>query len=194
MAPKYKPGIHYTSSNDPDMVVCYTEGHVNDQDAWVPPVNNRILSRLAELKGKKVIGWKKCSWYDKRIKARHHALVELEIAARTQRVQPKNYKCRAASARVLSIHECVPGKGNRYNHWKMTGKKLRMSRSHHDPDFVYRVGERVKPVRPWAYEYANTFKTIKKRTGSATFVRDHRECATGIHFFLTQKEALRYLL
>lgn len=197
---RIKPKIYFTATADPDMVTLHTEGYYDHSvdgtnSKWVNSTSETVPTELFKLFGKKVIGWKKARWIDKRLKKRRCALIELEIAPNTQRIQPRNHKCRAKSAKVLRIFECEPGIGKRYNWWKLTGKQLRMARSAHDDTFVYRVGARVKPVPHWAYQYHSGGKTTKVRVkGTDKFVRDHRECSPGIHFFLDQKTAQRYSL
>jgi hypothetical protein len=81
-------------------------------------------------------------------------LVVLEIPAEAARSNATGRKCRAEFARVLK----TPG-GN-------------PAHSKHDPNFVYRVGEIVRPDA-WCPDR-------------------WQECAGGIHFFLTRIEAENY--
>lgn len=116
-------------------------------------------SRLSRRKGKVVIGWKK-------VRQGHgFAIVKLRIAANTRRMQPMDYKCRAACARVLEIRK-FPFVGP-------TGRKLRFGYSDYDSDFVYRVGATVRPKRSYSTRRI--------------------ECDSGIHFFLTEQEAREYM-
>ena len=53
------------------------------------------------------------------------------------------------------------------------GEPIGETFSAHDPSFVYRVGETVTPREPWCEDR-------------------WRECASGIHFFITREEAEAY--
>jgi hypothetical protein len=81
-------------------------------------------------------------------------IVVLEIPAEAARSNANGRKCRAEFARVL----------------KTPGGKL--AHSKHDPNFVYCVGETVRP--------------------DAWCTDRWQECAGGIHFFLTREEAEAY--
>jgi hypothetical protein len=88
-------------------------------------------------------------------------IATLEVPADARRTSSLvGRKCRAEFARVVSIQQpdgrCGPAIGY----------------SMHDPTFVYKVGELVRPAR---------------------FSDDIRvECAPGIHFFITRREAVEY--
>ena len=90
-----------------------------------------------------LIGWKKC---------RNDVLVKLEIPANAKRSNAARRKCRAEFARVLEII----GAEEAVSHW--------------NSDFVYRVGEIVKPDLPFDENRWD-------------------ECASGIHFWITEEEA-----
>lgn len=135
-------------------------------------------SRIDLLKGKKIIGWKKacifyrrCSEGEKRYK--QFVLIKLEIPADADRVQPCDRKCRAAKAKVLSIVTL------RTEYWMEKqysgGKQISVAYSDWDSDFKYRKGRYVYPKE----EFDNSL---------------YNECCSGIHFFLTRKEALDYVL
>ena len=82
-------------------------------------------------------------------------IVEIEIPAEAKRSNAAGRKCRAEYAVVIS----TPGNSS--------------AESTYDATFVYRVGEVVRPTKP--------------------FCDDRwQECASGIHFFLTWAEAERY--
>lgn len=131
--------------------------HHRDYNGTYPPIK--------ALDGREVIGYKKAikisapdstSYFpDERC-----AIVTLRITAETPRMQPYHDKCRAAKATVLEIRDML------------TGRKLETARSVFDRKFIYRVGETVRPTRPFSYEYD--------------------DCATGIHFFLLEHAARRY--
>ncbi len=86
----------------------------------------------------------------------HHVIAKLEIPAGARRTSSLvGRKCRAEFAKVIEL-----------------SGKAETGYSHHDPTFLYRVGEEVRPDR---------------------FDDDIRvECACGIHFFITRKEAERF--
>ena len=97
--------------------------------------------------------WKKC---------RDGAVVKLLIPDTALRSSASGRKCRASEAVVLTIYD-------------KDGNEINEARSGHDSDFVYRVGETVKPVQEFDTNRWN-------------------ECAPGIHFFVTREEAERYEL
>ena len=97
--------------------------------------------------------WKKC---------KDGAVVKLLIPDTALRSSATGRKCRASEAVVLTIYD----KG---------GNEISEARSGHDSDFIYRVGETVKPVQKFDTNRWN-------------------ECAPGIHFFVTREEAERYEL
>lgn len=95
--------------------------------------------------------WKKC---------RDGVIAKLLIPADAKRTSATGRKCRASEAVVLALYD-------------KDGNEITEARSNYDNDFVYRVGETVKPKKPFD---------------------DNRwdECASGIHFFVTREEAERY--
>ena len=97
--------------------------------------------------------WKKC---------RDGAVVKLLIPDTALRSSASGRKCRASEAVVLTIYD-------------KDGNEINKARSGHDSDFIYRVGETVKPVQEFDTNRWN-------------------ECAPGIHFFVTREEAERYEL
>lgn len=94
------------------------------------------------------------------------AIVVLEIPAHAKRSSAFGSKCRASEAVVKAIW----GYGK-------NGKRVKLGSavSSHDPDFIYHVGETVRPVLPFC---ENRFE----------------ECASGIHHFMTYEEAKDYPL
>lgn len=94
------------------------------------------------------------------------AIVVLEIPAHARRSSAFGSKCRASEAVVKAIWGYGKN-GNRV--------KLESAVSSHDPNFVYRVGETVKPTHPFC---ENRFD----------------ECSSGIHHFMTYEEAKDYPL
>jgi hypothetical protein len=98
-------------------------------------------------------------------------IAKLEISAQDHaHIHISNYsldarKCRASSAKVLSLH--TPSDNVRL--------RIKSARSSFDSDFVYRIGETVRP---------------KDR---AFDKRPKQVCAPGIHFFLTFDDAARYI-
>jgi hypothetical protein len=94
-----------------------------------------------------VIGWKKC---------RDDKIVKLLIPAEAKRSHAFGRKCRAEYAEVLEIY-----KGKR---------KVKQAVSTWDSNFIYEVGETVKPKRPFDENWTD-------------------ECSSGIHFYITRLEA-----
>ncbi|UEA61567.1 DUF5758 domain-containing protein [Gordonia otitidis] len=93
-----------------------------------------------------IIGWKKCQG---------GRLVKLLIPSDAKRSNASGRKCRAEYARVLEI---LHGDTN-----------VDEARSQHDSEFIYCVGETVRPD---------------------SFDEDRwNECAPGIHFYITRAEA-----
>ena len=97
------------------------------------------------------IGWKKCD---------DGAIVKVQIPAAAKRSSAYGRKCRCSEAIVLAITD-------KY------GRPLIAAKSNYDDKFVYRVGQIVRPAKPfeenrWA------------------------ECASDIHFFMTKQEAIDY--
>lgn len=121
----------------------------------------RKPTRLSALAGKTITVYKKAFFRSPSCRPRgQHAIITLRIAHNTQRMQPKNYKCRAASAKVIEIRSMA------------SGRKLSKAYSFHRNEFIYRPGETVRPILPYDPR--------------------HKECASGIHFFLTKQEAEAY--
>ena len=91
------------------------------------------------------VGWKNCQ---------HGVIVKLLIPEDAKRSSATSRKCRASKAVVLEVIGADEGL------------------SHHDTDFVYKVGEEV---------VADSFDDDR-----------WNECSHGIHFFITRKEAENY--
>ena len=89
-----------------------------------------------------LIGWKKL---------RSNVIAKLLIPEYAKRSHAFGRKCRAEFAEVLELHGADIGY------------------SQHDPNFVYRVGDVVKP-HEWSEDW-------------------QKECAGGIHFWITRAEA-----
>ena len=87
-------------------------------------------------------------------------IAKLEIPADAKRTSSLvGRKCRAEYAKVLSITNT-------------DGKEVLSGRSQHDENYIYKVGESIRPNK---------------------FDPDPRvECTNGIHFFITRKEAENY--
>ena len=98
------------------------------------------------------IAWKKCN---------ANIIVKLLIPDTALRSSATGRKCRASEAKVLTIYDMD------------TGIEVENAHSCHDPTFVYRVGETVKPTCEFDPDRWN-------------------ECTSGIHFFITREEAERY--
>ena len=90
-----------------------------------------------------LIGYKKCL---------NNVIVKLLIPKEAKRSSSFGRKCRAEYATVLEL-----SKGTE-------------ATSEYDEDFKYRVGETVKPIKPFDENW-------------------QEECASGIHFYITRLEA-----
>ena len=108
------------------------------------------------------VGWKKACYRDEE-NYRNECIVKLEIPADAKRSNGTARKCRASKARVMGI-ETIDGK-------PLDGS-IRVF-SDHDEDFTYANGFMVEPTEPFC---ENRWK----------------ECASGIHFFITREEAVVY--
>ena len=93
-----------------------------------------------------IIGWKKTQ----------EGIVKLRVPAEAQRSNATGRKCRASEAKVLAIYTT-------------DGSEITEAHSTYDPNFVYQVGE---TVRPDSYDPDRW-----------------NECAPGIHFYITREEA-----
>ena len=93
-----------------------------------------------------LIGYKKC---------RGGIIVKLLIPIDAKRSHAFGRKCRAEFAKVLEIFGASE------------------ARSQEDGGFVYKIGETVRPTKPFNEDWTN-------------------ECSTGIHFFITRIEAVNY--
>jgi len=107
----------------------------------------KIIAKTRILPDGDIIGWKKC---------RNGVLVKLLIPATAKRSHAFGRKCRAEFAKVVEI----------------IGAETAVSQ--YDCEFIYEVGEEVKPVAPFSEDWQN-------------------ECESGIHFFITRIEAEEYL-
>jgi hypothetical protein len=94
-----------------------------------------------------IIGYKKC---------RNNIIVKLLIPKEAKRSSAFGRKCRAEYAQVLEI---------------FSGAEKAVSQE--DSNFIYKVGETVRPTKPFNEDWTN-------------------ECSTGIHFFITKIEAENY--
>lgn len=140
------------------------------------------MSRIDAFEGKKIIGWKKAVRLTKSGARQYHVLIKLEIGARTRRVQPKNKKCRAASARALEIVS-LPSK---YPYTEVGGRKLKHAFASWG---LYRRRFRYDNRRRFRYDIGQIVKPEKKYDPNP-----NEECCSGIHFFLTEQEARDYSL
>jgi Family of unknown function (DUF5758) len=130
-----------------------------------------MTNRIDEFVGKKIIGYKK-AW--RFVGDKHYdVLVTLEIGPRTRRVQPRDYKCRAARAKVLAIETLKTKRSVWFKLDEVGGRKIKFAVSKWDRTFRYGVGKVVKP---------------KKKYDPS----ENSECRSGIHFFLTRQEARNY--
>jgi len=93
-----------------------------------------------------IIGWKKCQ---------RNIIVKLLIPKEAKRNNAFGRKCRAEYADVLEIF----------------GAEKAVSQ--YDNKFIYEVGKRVAPTKPFDENFMN-------------------ECSTGIHFFITRLEAEKH--
>lgn len=122
-----------------------------------------------------VVGYKKCyvddgtynTFEDRRnLWTRKRCIVKLHIPVKAQRRQPTNYKCRASRATVVGIFEYLRVEDK----VKLT-KINAVGQPYNKPRTTvrYKVGNVVRPEQP--------------------FGKLNEECASGIHFFLSAKEA-----
>lgn len=171
--PKPREKTYLNSTSNPDVMAKYS--WTSEKAIGFQP------TRLAALVGKTIKVWKKAFLgtvvdgvpskvrYGAGLRCKR-ALVQLEISAEAERVQPENKKCRTAMAKVLAIY--VIDRDGKVSAEKASAKFFGISG--HDDTFLYKVGEEVKP--------------------RDKFIRSTQECSDGIHFFLTKKEALNYLV
>lgn len=111
------------------------------------------------------IGWKKAFVYPDDDRD-NYAIVKLEIPEEAKRSSAFGRKCRASEAKVLGIWPIKNDKPD-FEH------PIDIAYSLHDPGFVYATGKTVTPILTYDDNPYN-------------------ECASGIHFFITQQEALDY--
>ncbi len=132
--------------------------------------------RILEHEGKTLIGYKKVRLDDANNYSQEceYGIVTLKIGPKTPRQQAKARKCRAAKATVVSIKALLEtgylGRHDTYNN----KRRPKVAYSDYDPAFKYRIGKTVTPTAPYDPAY--------------------KECASGIHFFLTEQEALDYAI
>lgn len=136
-------------------------------------------TRLSKLKGQTIEVWKKAYRTGRRTSGESpYVLIKLSVHRNALRRQPKNDKCRASSATVISIHPMETRVSYATGMPAITNvvyekRRLKRAKSSYDA-MVYEVGQKVRPK--FAFDLRNL------------------ECGSGIHFFLTQKEALEYSL
>ena len=142
----YDPLINYKSTNKMNVVECYNRAHKR---------KIKVKARIADFKGKKIIAWKKAlisfrnsnNW-----EPPSYCLVKLEIPAKAARYQPRNYKCRSSSAKVLEIYRVnFDLYGNCIREAKPDNTIVASSRR--DPAFLYKVGITVKPRFNFSRDY-----------------------------------------
>ena len=95
--------------------------------------------------------WKKC---------RDGVIAKLLVPETAKRSSATSRKCRASEAIVLALYD-------------KNGNEVDKAMSQHDSDFIYHVGDTVKPTERFD---ENRWE----------------ECSSGIHFFVTREEAERY--
>ena len=95
--------------------------------------------------------WKKC---------RDGVIAKLLVPETAKRSSATSRKCRASEAIVLALYD-------------ENGNEVDKAMSQHDSDFIYHVGDTVKPTEQFD---ENRWE----------------ECSSGIHFFVTREEAERY--
>ena len=117
--------------------------------------------------------WKACFVYQRGEYAKYAypAIVHLRIPEDAERVSSYGRKCRASKAKVLSIEICLMESDGCRKFVSVEPKVVGIS--YFDDQTHYMVGKTVTP--------ANKFDNL----------RSH-ECASGIHFFTTKDEALKY--
>jgi len=145
------------------------------------PVRKRKRIPLLKYAGKKVIGYKK-AWSTSGFHV--PVIVTLEFAANVRGQSVRGKKCRASRGKVLAINRLERASYGPDGVAKYTlGRKLKSAKSGFHSDFKYRVGEVVVPDQ-----------TYRHGTRMAKYNPELRECAAGIHFFLTLQEAMDYCL
>jgi uncharacterized protein YjbI with pentapeptide repeats len=92
----------------------------------------------------------------------HACIVKLLIPEDAKRSSATGRKCRASKAKVLDIQTIGGDSLGNVTAWSM-----------HENSFVYKIGRIVEPSKPFD---ENRWK----------------ECASGIHFFITRQEAVKY--
>ena len=150
--------VKITHQYDPSMIV-----YEDDAATTKETVENAVKSG-ANLDGANLPAFSHCpeigsfAAFKKLQKGR---IAVLEIPAEAKRTSSLiSRKCRAEFAKVIRI-ESVDG-----------AEQFDSGISQHDHQFVYQVGEIVRPDR-----YCDDIRT---------------ECSSGIHFFITRKEAVDY--
>lgn len=118
----------------------------------------RILSPMACPEKGEYKAWKKCF----RLRDDKEVYAKLLIPASARRSSANGSKCRASKAKVLGFYNAK-------------GRRIKLEKAHAwwDENFIYTVGETVKPTRPFD----------KNR---------YDECTSGIHHFMTLDEAVEW--
>lgn len=108
------------------------------------------------------IGWKRALTYYRQL---HNipCVVKLQIPAAAKRCSSTSTKCRCDLALVLEVQNLEGDPIENYDYIY----------SSYDPSFRYRVGDWIRPEKPFEENRWNT-------------------CSSGIHFFVDREEATRY--
>lgn len=131
-----------------------------------PEIMNSICPLVCPEKGA-FIGWKTANVempYEAGVLEMVTVIIELQIPECAKRSSATGRKCRCDKALVLDI-------------WSLNGVRLSkgtVAHSCYDPTFTYEVGQKL---------YVEIFDDDR-----------WNECSTGIHFFITEQEAIDYAL
>jgi hypothetical protein len=172
----YSTNFKNSTIKDSNILRCYSDCAFNH----IKFMNTRLCNNsISFVKSKNIdakqivpstgafIGWKKAIPVDSSTGYRlpGYVIVKLQILASSKRVGI-NRKCRCNKAKVLKMYRIDE-----------EGKKLKddisCAISIYNSDFVYKVGETVE-------------------VSLSCFDEEPNECSNGIHFFLTEQEAIDY--
>lgn len=143
----------------------------DEENEFMAMINSSVIPMACPVNGE-FYAYKACFM----MASKNICIVKLRIPNDAKRSSGFNNKCRCDKAEVIDIYNPI------------TRKHLKKARSMHphyvNPfyfddilpgrlEFIYEVGKIVKPTEPFDNDRWNT-------------------CSTGIHFFMTEKEALSY--
>lgn len=163
--------------------------HANLCEAEIELEHEKLFEqdfRFGAILDKPIRVYKKCPCqvFGSKSKYLHTAIVELEIPKGAIVFSINNYKCRTNVAKVVKILECVSSgliDNDTETEWKYIDGIT---------NYVFKDCD-----EPYVYSYYNPL--FKYKVGETVRVKDfsliyNEECAKGIHFFRTIKEAVNY--